>query len=247
MKKIKKVLAIALVLTSMSIIPVNAEETGQTIYHYGDGTSGTTPPTPTQAAVAGFAVVNNEGVVKGAIACSVSFCPTVLEGTYMDCTNCKLVQQTPAIPDGNAFGYVGTPNNPVKYDSQEQVFTQGSTSTPAPVTRNETVDTTTISVTINSDVVTFGPNSFVNGQMQVTPRVNSNTGATISATQTNYETRTVTSATGIVTTELVATTESQSFTSPQTREQIAQAVQYKSFLQRRLDRIYVMLRGWVLD
>ena len=244
MKKIINILLATLVLINVSTVSAHA---GDGTIYWNNGISSTTPPTPEESAVAGFAVVNTEGVVKGVIACNISSCPSTLIGTYMDCTNCKLVQQTPASPDGNAFGYVGTPENPIKYDSQAQVFTQGSASTPAPVTRSETVDTTTISVTINSDVVTFGPNSFVNGQMQFTPRVNSNTGATISATQTNYETRTVTSATGVVTTELVATTESQSFTTPQTRNQIVVSVQEKSLLKRRLDRIYVLLRGWLID
>jgi hypothetical protein len=232
-------LAISLVLSSFNFIGTSAHADDQCTSANPCGT---------------WAVVDSSGVVRNIIVCEERVCGASgsWHGVMPNDTpwpGARIVLQVPPNPVTNQSqgGNMGTPDNPVKYDSQEQVFTQGSASTPAPVTRSETVDTTTISVTINSNVVTFGPNSFVNGQMQVTPRVNSNTGATISATQTNYETRTVTSATGIVTTELVATTESQSFTSPQTREQIARAVQDKFLLQRRLDRIYAMLRGWVLD
>ena len=229
MKKINKILLTSILLTNIFVVSANAEETGQTIYHYGDGTSGTTPPTPTQAAVAGFAVVDNTGVVQGVIACSVAFCPTVLENTYMDCTNCKLVQQTPASPDGNAVGYVGTPENPVRYDAQAQVFTQGSASTPVPITRSETVDTATLTATIYSDVVTFGPNNVVDGQMQFTPVVTSNTSATISATE------------GL-------TKEIAMFETPKTRAQLQANIQGKLLLMERyLNRFYTLLNGWILD
>jgi hypothetical protein len=201
-----------------------------------------------------WAVVDSSGVVRNIIVCEERVCGASGDwhGVMPNDTpwpGARIVLQVPPNPVTNQSqgGNMGTPDNPVKYDSQERVFTQGSASTPAPVTRSETVDTTTISATINSEVVTFGPNSFINGQMQVTPRVNSSTRATISATQTNYETRTVTSATGVVTTEIVATTESESFTSPQTREQIALAVQNKYLLERRLERIYILLRGWLID
>jgi hypothetical protein len=232
-------LAISLVLSSFNFIGTSAHADDQCTSANPCGT---------------WAVVDSSGVVRNIIVCEERVCGASgsWHGVMPNDTpwpGARIVLQVPPNPVTNQSqgGNMGTPDNPVKYDSQEQVFTQGSAGTPAPVTRSETVDTTTISATINSEVVTFGPNSFINGQMQVTPRVNSSTGATISATQTNYETRTVTSATGIVTTELVATTESHSFTSPQTREQIARAVQDKFLLQRRLDRIYAMLRGWVLD
>ena len=226
MKKIINVLLATLILTGVSTVSAHA---GDGTIYWNNGIASTTPPTPQEAAVAGFAVVNTDGVVKGVIACNISSCPSVLEGTYMDCTNCKLVQQTPASPDGNAVGYVGTPENPVRYDAQAQVFTQGSASTPAPITRSETVDTATLTATIYSDVVTFGPNNVVDGQMQFTPVVTSNTSATISATE------------GL-------TKEMAMFETPKTRAQLQANIQGKLLLMERyLNRFYTLLNGWILD
>ena len=233
MKKI--FLAISLVLSSFNFIgtPAHADDsqssnikTDGTILYCQGMVCSTTPPAP--ATVAGFAVVNSEGEVKGAIACNIVSCPSTLQGTYMGCTNCALVQQTPATQNNNATGIISTLDRPVTYNPQTQVFTQGSSGVPTPITRTEVIGTTTLSATINSDSVTFSPNNTVNGEMIFTPNVTSNTGANVSATENGV-------------------TESQSFATPQTRNQIAVAVENKSLLQRRLDRIYVMLRGWVLD
>ena len=231
MKKIINILLATLVLTGVSTISAHADENQAT-----------------------YAVVNSDGVVTNTIICGPAGCgPNGSWGGVMPNgtprAGQKLILQVPVntVTGQSQGGYLGTTSNPVTYNSQTQLFAQGSASTPMPVTRVETIDTTTISVTIQSNTLTFGPNTVVNNQMQFTPIVTSTTGATISATQTNGETRTVTSAPGVVTTELVATIESQSLTSPQTRVQIAQAVQDKSLLQRRLDRIYVLLRGWLID
>ena len=56
-KKAAYAIGCLLVLLSSATSSAQAEET---IYHYGDGTSGATPPTPAQAAVGGFAIVNPE-------------------------------------------------------------------------------------------------------------------------------------------------------------------------------------------
>jgi len=212
MKKIINILLATLVLTGVSTVSAYAGEENAT-----------------------YAVVNSSGVVTNVIVCSAATCGPggAWNATMPNDTpwaGQKLVLQVPANPvtGQNQGSVIGTPENPVKYDSQSQTFTHGSASTPVPVRNSETVDNTTLVATIQSDVVTFGPEKVVNGQMQFTPVVTANTGATISATE------------GVV-------KESQSFTTPQTRNQIAQAVQDKSLLQRRLDRIYVMLRGWVLD
>jgi hypothetical protein len=143
----------------------------------------------------------------------------------------RVVIQVPPNPITNQSqgGYLGTPSNPVTYDAQAQVFSQGNTSFPAPVTRSEVVDTTTISATINSNTVTFGPNNFVNGQMQFAPKVDSTTGATISAIQGT-------------------TVERQTFTTPKTKLQIEQSIQGRlTLIQKYLNRFYELLKGWVLD
>jgi len=113
-----------------------------------------------------WAVVDSSGVVRNIIVCEERVCGASGDwhGVMPNDTpwpGARIVLQVPPNPVTNQSqgGNMGTPDNPVKYDSQERVFTQGSASTPAPVTRSETVDTTTISATINSEVVTFGPNS----------------------------------------------------------------------------------------
>lgn len=177
-----------------------------------------------------YAVVNAQGVVTNVIVCGPAVCGPNGSWGGVAPDGGKLVLQVPVNPvtGQNQGSYIGTPENPVKYDAQAQVFTQGSASVPAPVTREEVVETTTISVTINSEVVTFGPESFVDGQMQLTPVVTEDTGASISATEGNV-------------------TQTQSFDSPQTRVQVTEAVQNQSLLQRRLERLFILLRGWILE
>ena len=173
-----------------------------------------------------WAVIDNTNTVTNVIVCQPSVCGS---GNF---ANNNVALQVPANSSGQHQGSVfiqnPTPEQVVKYDPNTRLFTQGSLSFPSPLTRNEIIDTTIVSATIYSDVITFGPNNFINGQMQFDPKVNSTTGATISATEGNE-------------------TQNQTFTSPQTREQIAQFVQNKSLLQRRLERFYFMLRGWILD
>ena len=182
-----------------------------------------------------YAVVDSNGVVANVIVCGPAVCgPNGSWGGKMPqdtgCPGCSLVLQVPVNPvtGQNQGSYIGTPENPVKYDSTKQVFTQGSASAPIPVVKTETVETTTISVTIQSEAVTFNSDSFVDGEMQFTPVVTENTGATMSATEGS-------------------TTQIQSFSSPQTREQVSEAVQNKSLLQRWQERLFVLLRGWILD
>jgi len=215
MKKIINILLATLVLTGVSTVSAHAGEDQAT-----------------------YAVVNSAGVVTNVIVCGPAVCGPNGSWNGVGPNNSpfagqKFVLQIPVNPvtgqnQGSVFTQNPTPEQVVRYDSQAQVFTQGSGTTPMPVTRTETVDTSTLVATINSTQVTFGPDNFVDGQMIFNPKVTPTTGATISATE------------GVV-------TESQLFTTPQTRNQIAVAVQEKSLLQRRLDRIYVMLRGWVLD
>jgi len=183
-----------------------------------------------------YAVVDSNGVVTNVIACGPAVCgPNGSLGGVMPTdtpwAGQRLVLQVPENPvtGQTQGGYRGTPDNPVKYDLQAQVFTQGSTSMPAPVVvKIEIVDTTTVSATINSDAVTFGPDSFIDGQMKFTPVVTSTTGASISATQGT-------------------TNETQSFTNPQTKEQVTAAVVNKPLLTRYLSKVFMLLRGWILD
>ena len=213
MKKISKVWLIAFALVNVSAISANAGE--------GEAT---------------YAVVDSSGVVTNVIVCQASVCGSSgsWNGTMPSDTpwaGQKLVLQIPAHPETgkNQGSVIGTSENPVKYDSQAQVFTQGSASTPVPVRNSEIVDNTTLVATIHSDVVTFGPDNFVNGQMQFTPVVSSNTGATLFATD------------GLV-------KETAMFEQPKTRTQLRSAVENKLILiSRYLNRFYTLLNGWLIE
>ena len=208
MKKINKLLLTAVLLTGISITPASAN---------GDAT---------------YAVVDSSGTVTNVIVCQISVCGSSGSwgGTMPNDTpwaGQRLVLQVPANPvtGQNQGAFMGTPENPVKYDSQAQVFTQGS----APITRSETIETTTVTATIHSDTVSFGPSSFVDGQMQFTPVVTSNTGATISATE------------GLV-------KEMAMFETPKTRAQLETSITNKLLvIQKYLNRFYTLLNGWILD
>ena len=119
----KKSLAIAL-LSVFLIAPSFNGHASETIYHYGDGTSGTTPPTPAQSAVGGFAVVNPEtGVVQGIIAGSIAYFggnDRTMVSEYMGCpAGCLIVQQSTSDQNGNVAGIHG-PN--VTYNDNRNVF-----------------------------------------------------------------------------------------------------------------------------
>jgi hypothetical protein len=142
----------------------------------------------------------------------------------------KLVLQVPANPvtgqnQGSVFTQNPTPEQVVRYDSQAQVFTQGS----VPVTRTETVDTATLVTTIDSTEVTFGPDNFVDGQMIFNPKITPTTGATISATD------------GLI-------KEMAVFETPKTRAQLQANIQGKlALIERYLNRFYTLLNGWLID
>ena len=225
----------------------------------GSFTGFTTPASADQCTVehpcGTWAVVDASGVVRNIIVCEERVCGAsgAWGGTMPSDTpwpGAKLVLQVPPNPVTNQSqgGNMGTPENPVRYDAQAQVFTQGSASAPAPITRSETVDTTTLTATIHSDVVTFGPNNFIDGQMQLTPRVESTTAATITALQSTGETRTVTTDSGTAITESVFISETKTFTTPQTRAQLNSAIENKLLIiQRYMNRFYVLLNGWLID
>jgi len=174
-----------------------------------------------------WAVLDNSNTVTNVIVCQTAVCGSgTIAGTVT-----PVVLQVPAHPvtGQHQTGYLGTPENPVRYDSEAKVFTQGSANNPAPVTRSETVDTATLTVTINSNAVSFGPNNFIDGKMQFTPIVTSTTGATISATD------------GLI-------KEMAMFETPKTRAQLQANIQGKlALIERYLNRFYTLLNGWLID
>jgi hypothetical protein len=205
-------LLIAFALVNVSAIPANAGE--------GEAT---------------YAVVDSSGVVTNVIVCQASVCGSSgsWNGTMPSDTpwaGQKLVLQVPANPvtgqnQGSVFTQNPTPEQVVRYDSQAQVFTQGS----VPVTRTETVDTATLVTTIDSTEVTFGPDNFVDGQMIFNPKITPTTGATISATD------------GLI-------KEMAVFETPKTRAQLQANIQGKlALIERYLNRFYTLLNGWLID
>jgi hypothetical protein len=211
MRKISKVVVTAIVLTGISIIPANAEDEGKVLYCQGMVCS-ETPPNPESFAT--FAVVDSTGTVENIIVCSIEHCPSTVESTYSTCPSCSLVQQTaPGITSGNR----GTPENPVTYDAQAQVFKQDASSL------SETVDTVTLTVTIDSRTNIFSPT------IPVTPVIISKAGATLSAIE------------GL-------TKEMAMFETPKTRAQLQAAIANKLLiLQKYLHRYYALLDGWIID
>jgi hypothetical protein len=144
----------------------------------------------------------------------------------MGCTNCTLVQQTPATQNNNATGIISTLDRPVTYNSQTQLFTQ---ITEAPISKTEVVDNATLTATVYSGGVTFTPNNVVNGEMQFTPVVTSSTSATISVIE------------GL-------TKEMAMFETPKTREQLQKAIANKLLvIQKYLHRYYELLGGWIVE
>jgi hypothetical protein len=212
MKKIINILLATLVLTGVSTVSAYAGEDQAT-----------------------YAVVNSDGVVTNVIVCGPAVCgPNGSWGGVMPndtpFPGQKLVLQIPVNPvtgqnQGSVFTQNPTPEQVVRYDSQAQVFTQGS----VPVTRTETVDTATLVTTIDSTEVTFGPDNFVDGQMIFNPKITPTTGATISATD------------GLI-------KEMAVFETPKTRAQLQANIQGKlTLIQRYLNRFYTLLNGWILD
>jgi|694.fasta_scaffold04306_30 hypothetical protein len=209
MKKITNILLITLVLTSFTVTSAKASE-----------------PTGT------YAVVNSSGVVTNIIVCTASVCgPGGSWGGVMPsdtpCPGCSIVlQRAPNPVTGlSQGGNMGTPENPVKYDSEKQVFTQGTEAVPSPVVRVEVVEEQTLTATIASTAVSFGPNT------EVTPIVDSNTAATISATKTIGNS---------------VISESASFVTPQTVDQIrASIAEELTMLRANLNKLINLLRGWV--
>jgi hypothetical protein len=173
-----------------------------------------------------WAVIDSNNAVSNVIVCQPSVCGT---GQLEDS---RVVLQVPANDLGkHQTAYRGTLDNPIKYDFENEVFTQGSLNFPASVSRTEVVDSVTLSAIINSIGVTFGPNSFINGKMEFTPVVDTSTRASMSATKVNGNS---------------TITQTLSFTTPQTVEQIRSSITEElGMLRTHLNKLLVLLKGWV--
>jgi len=210
MKKINVILSGVLLATSFSFLSI----------------------TPAQACSVedpcGTWAVVNDGVVTNIIVCQPSVCGSGVFGGN------KVVLQVPANTTTHTSqgGYYNPePERAVTYNEQTNNFSMGSNIAPVAVTNTEVVDSVTLSATVNSNSVTFGPNNFINGKMEFTPVVDTSTGAIISATKINGNS---------------ITKESLSFATPQTVEQIrASLTEELVMIRANLNKLIALLKSWV--
>jgi hypothetical protein len=256
MKKILSLIAIFAVMPIFSTATAHAE----TIYHYGDGTSGTTAPTPAQAAVGGFAVVNPEtGVVHGVIVGSIEYFggnDRTMGSEYMGCpAGCLIVQQSTSDQNGNVAGIHG-PN--VTYNDNRNVFQVAQPNTTQSQTVTESASNTSaieteVSVSRSVKNYEFGVQDFTNTDVafqmtEVAP--DQNTSAKISATTKEYacnNTETICSSrtsngSNILVDELVSFNERS--TAVQVETKIITEVKNK--IKEQLALILSMLGKWLI-
>lgn len=256
----KKSLAIAL-LSVFLLAPSFNAQASETIYHYGDGTSGTTPPTPAQAAVGGFAVVNPEtGVVHGVIVGSVAYFggnDRTMGHEFMGCpAGCLIVQQSTADQNGNVAGIHG-PN--VTYNDNRNVFQVAQSNTIQSQTVTESASNTSaieteVSVSRSVRNYEFGVQDLTttNGAFQMTEVAPAqNTSAQIAATTKEYAcndremicSRTLSSSSKTIVEESVSFSERS--TSVQVQEKVISEAKNK--VKEQISLILSMLERWLLD
>jgi hypothetical protein len=122
--------------------------------------------------------------------------------------------------------------------------------TPTPIINKEVIGATTLTATINVEAKTMVPRTDgvvgPRNPIELAPIITPNTSAIISASET--QTVTVTNDLNIETTEFILVTETESFTTPQTRDQLNSAIENKLLIiHRYLNRFYVLLNGWLID
>ena len=256
----KKSLAIAL-FSVFLIAPSFNAHASETIYHYGDGTSGTTPPTPVQAAVGGFAIVNPEtGVVHGVIVGSIDYFGgnnRTMGSEFMGCpAGCLIVQQSTADQNGNVAGIHG-PN--VTYSQERNVFQmeQSNSSQSQTVTEsasNTSAIETEVSASRSVRNYEFGVQDFRNntGQFQMSEVAPAqNTSAQIATTTKEYAcndremicSRTLSSRSKTIIEESVSF--SERITSTQVQEKVI--TEAKKKVREQISLILSMLERWLLD
>ena len=186
-----------------------------------------------------WAMVNDSGLVTNIIVCQPSVCGS---GEF---AGTKVVLQVPADPitHKSQGGYFGgsDPQSPqaVYYNDDAKVFTQGSSSFPVPVVKteefNDGTSLTTLRTTVKSQMVKFGPDDFVNGEMKFTPVIDDQTGAELYVYQYVYE--------GLE----EVTVETITFDSPKSQEEIIAAIEENNLnlLLTWVNELFSMLGNWV--
>jgi hypothetical protein len=256
----KKSLAIAL-LSVFLIAPSFNAHAGETIYHYGDGTSGATPPTPVQAAVGGFAIVNPEtGVVHGVIVGSIDYFGgnnRTMGSEYMGCpAGCLIIQQSTSDQNGNVAGVHGPD---VTYNQDRNVFQSVQTNTVQSETVTESASNssaveTDITVSRSARVYEFGVQDFrnSNGQFQfneIAPP--QNTSAQVSATTKEFacEESSVICSQRSSNSSSTLSEEVISFNERKTSEQVLTQVvaEAKVKIREQISLILSMLERWIIE
>jgi hypothetical protein len=249
------------ILSLFLIAPTFNSYASETIYHYGDGTSGTTPPTPAQAAVGGFAVVNPEtGVVHGVIVGSIDYFGgnnRTMGHEYMGCpAGCLIIQQSTSDQNGNVAGIHG-PN--VTYNENRNVFQVAESNTTQSQTVTESASNTSVvetQVSVSRSVrnYEFGVQDFTNtnGQFQMTEVAPAqDTTAQVAATTKEYaceESALICSAkSSTASTTLVD--ESVTFSERSTADQVQEKVisEAKNKIREHLSLILSMLERWLIE
>lgn len=245
------------VLLSSVTSSAQAEET---IYHYGDGTSGTTPPTPAQAAVGGFAIVNPEtGVVHGVIVGSIEYFGgnnRTMSHEYMGCpAGCKIIQQSTSDQNGNVAGIHGPQ---VTYNQDRNVFQSVQSNTVQSQTVTESASNTStvetdITVSRSTRVYEFGVQDLTNtnGAFQINEIAPpQNTSAQVSATTKEFtcEESSVICSQRLSNSSTTLGEEVTSFGERKTSEQVlAQVVtEAKMKIREQISLILSMLEKWII-
>ena len=249
-----------ILLGAFLIVPSFNAQASEIIYHYGDGTSGTTAPTPVQAAVGGFAVVNPEtGVVHGVIVGSIEYFggnDRTMGHEYMGCpAGCLIVQQSTSDQNGNVAGIHG-PN--VTYNDNRNVFQVAESNTTQSQTVTESASNTSaieteVSVSRSVRNYEFGVQDLTNtnGAFQMTEVAPAqNTSAQIAATTKEYAcsdremicSRTLSSSSKTVVEESVSFSERS--TSSQVQEKVI--TEAKNKVREQISLILSMLEKWLI-
>ena len=256
----KKSLAIAL-LSVFLIAPSFNAHASETIYHYGDGTSGTTPPTPVQAAVGGFAVVNPEtGVVHGVIVGSIEYFGgnnKTMGSEFMGCSaGCQIIQQSTSHQNGNVSGLQSSENREVVYRNVFQVAESNTTQsqTVTESASNTSAIETEVSVSRSVRNYEFGVQDLTNtnGAFQMTevaPAQNTNVQVSTSTKQFTCEESSAICSKRVSNTLTILSEEITSFTERKTGEQVlAQIVEEsKVKIREQITLILSMLEKWILN
>ena len=256
----KKTLSLFLAL-GMSVLSISSAHASETIYHYGDGTSGTTAPTPAQSAVGGFAVVNPEtGIVHGVITGSIDHFSNnsrTMNNEFMGCSaGCQIIMQSTSDQNDNVAGIYG-PN--VTYNNDRNVFQVVESNTTQSQTVTESASNTSaieteVSVSRSVRNYEFGVQDLTttNGAFQMTevaPAQNTNAQVSTSTKQFTCEESSAICSKRVSNVLTTLSEEVTSFTERKTSEQVlAQVVEEsKVKIREQISLILSMLERWILN